>query len=131
MLISKINDLIAQIDYEIDVTNFLRDVEMQYWRLYLAYHTYEIERESLADANQILDRVQARADARGETCRASSKPATESCRPSSAFWTRSKGSTRTRLSCAILPIFRATQTEPFDRLMFRCWPILNSTGVPP
>lgn len=65
MLISKINDLISQIDYEIDVTNFLRDVEMQYWRLYLAYQTYEIECESLADANRILDIVQSRADAPG------------------------------------------------------------------
>lgn len=65
MLISKINNIIAQFDYEISVTNFLRDVEMQYWRLYIAYQTYDIEKESLADANRILDMVQARADAPG------------------------------------------------------------------
>ncbi len=128
MLISKINDLIAQIDYEIDVTNFLRDVEMQYWRLYLAIRpTRSSERvwpmrigfSTSSSPVRMLPE---------ETYRASSRPAMESCRPSSGFWTRSKGSTRTRLSCAISRMCRATRTGPFDRLMFRCWRTFSSTG---
>lgn len=65
MLIAKINNHIARFDYEINVINLLRDVEMQYWRLYLAFQTLDIEKESLADANRILDMVESRADAPG------------------------------------------------------------------
>lgn len=65
MLIAKINNLITQCDYEINVVNFIHDVETQYWQLSAAYKVYEIESESLERAERILEMVEARADAPG------------------------------------------------------------------
>lgn len=65
MLIARLNNTLAMADFELSVIGFLRDVELQYWRLHLAYHTYDVEQASQADAQRILDMVEARADAPG------------------------------------------------------------------
>ena len=63
ILISRINSKVALADFELSTIGFLRDVELQYWRLYLAYQTHDVEQASQQDAKRILNIVEARADA--------------------------------------------------------------------
>jgi len=65
ILIARINNALAMADFELSVIGFLRDVEMQYWKLHLAYQTHQIELESLRDAKRILGIVEARQRAPG------------------------------------------------------------------
>jgi outer membrane protein TolC len=60
-----LNNKIAITDFEISVTNYLRDVEMQYGKLYLAYQKHQVELDNKQDAERILGIVQARRDASG------------------------------------------------------------------
>jgi outer membrane protein TolC len=63
VVICRINGEIAVTDFEINVTTFLRDVELQYWRLYIAYRTIDSELEALRSARETLQVTQSRADA--------------------------------------------------------------------
>ena len=65
ILISRINNKLAMADFELNVIGYVRDVELQYWKLHLAYETHNIEQDSLKDAQRILELVEARADAPG------------------------------------------------------------------
>ncbi len=61
ILIARINNTLAMADFELNVIGYVRDVELQYWKLHLAYETHRIEEDSLKDAQRILDVVEARA----------------------------------------------------------------------
>lgn len=65
ILIARQNSQIALTDFEISVTNYLRDVEMQYGKLYLAFQKHQIELDNKQDAERILGIVTARRDASG------------------------------------------------------------------
>ena len=65
ILIARINNSLAVADFELSVIGYLRDVEQQYWRLFAAYQTHNVEQTSLADAKRILRLVQGRANAPG------------------------------------------------------------------
>lgn len=63
VLIAQINSDITLTDFELNVTSFLRDVERQYWQLYLAYSTIDAELDGLKVARDVLRVVQTRSDA--------------------------------------------------------------------
>ena len=65
ILIARLNNQITLTDFEISVTNYLRDVEMQYGKLYLAFRKHQIELQNKRDAERILGIVTARRDASG------------------------------------------------------------------
>jgi len=65
ILIARINNTLASADFEISVMGYLRDVEMQYGKLHQAYQAYQVEVDSLKDAERILGIVKARRDASG------------------------------------------------------------------
>ncbi len=65
ILIARLNNKIALTDFEISVTNYLRDVEMQYGKLHLAFQKHQIELQNKQDAERILGIVTARRDASG------------------------------------------------------------------
>ena len=63
VLIAKINGDITLTDFEINVTTFLRDVERQYWQLYVAYRSVEAEIDGLKAAREVYDVVKVRSEA--------------------------------------------------------------------
>jgi len=63
VLIAKINGDITLTDFEINVTTFLRDIERQYWQLYVAYRTVEAEIDGLKAARDVYTVVKARSEA--------------------------------------------------------------------
>ena len=65
ILIARINNTLAIADFELNVIGYVRDVELQYWKLHLAYETHRIEEDSLKDAQRILDMVESRDGAQG------------------------------------------------------------------
>jgi len=58
--IAAINTDISAIDFELEVTKLLRDVESSYWQLSLAYLAYEQAASDLLDAERLLTNVQTR-----------------------------------------------------------------------
>lgn len=52
VVIARINSDISIADFELNVTNMVRDVEDLYWELYLAYRTYDAELSARAAALQ-------------------------------------------------------------------------------
>ena len=65
ILIARLNNKIAVAEFETSVVGYLRDVEQQYWQLYIAYETQKVQQDSLDDAKRILQLVEAREDAPG------------------------------------------------------------------
>lgn len=60
--IARINTDITIADFEYNVTNMVRDVEDLYWELYLAYRTYDAEKDSRNAALNVWERAKRRLD---------------------------------------------------------------------
>lgn len=65
LLISRITNEQSLLDFELSVTEFIREVENQYWRLHVAYQTHAIRKDGLIQAQQIFEMVQNREDSPG------------------------------------------------------------------
>lgn len=63
VLIARINTDITLADFELNLTNLVRDVEDQYWELYLAYRTYDAERKARDAAHSFWQTTKARVEA--------------------------------------------------------------------
>lgn len=63
VLIARINTDISIADFELNVINLIKDVEDQYWELYLAYRTYEAEKKAQTAMHNFWQTTKRRADA--------------------------------------------------------------------
>ncbi len=69
VLIARINTDVTLADFELNVTNMVRDVEDLYWELYLAYRTYDAELSARTSALEVWRTAKKRMEvgARGGT----------------------------------------------------------------
>lgn len=65
ILIARLNGQMTEFDFEMNVVGFVRDIEMQYWKLHLAYERHAILQRSFDDAQRILRLLEARIDSPG------------------------------------------------------------------
>jgi outer membrane protein TolC len=63
VLIARINTDITLADFELNVTNLVKDVEDQYWELYLAYRTKDAEEAAQKSAHNFWQMTKRRVDA--------------------------------------------------------------------
>lgn len=63
IVISRINNEMSTIEFERQMQLLLKNVEDQYWELYLAYRIYDNELAARDDANSLLEKVTRRAEA--------------------------------------------------------------------
>ena len=63
IVISRLNNEMSAVDFERQMQLLLKNVEEQYWDLYLAYRIYDNEMAARNDAKSLLDKVVRRAEA--------------------------------------------------------------------